>query len=216
MYSSYVFERELKRTKLALILAAAIPLQSNAKGAKKIQDNSFLVEDAYNQEAGVVQHIQSVMYNQRTKDWIYTFTQEWRVPDETHQFSYTIPVTRLANPGTTGVGDIVLNYRYQAVLKEHVALAPRLSVILPTGDYKKNLGAGATGMQTILPLSLELSEQFVTHFNLDATYTPSSKEAGALRHACLGFEHLFADQPTGEVDVDIVLEIDADKGQPEE
>ena len=43
------------------------------RGQKK-QDNSFLVEEAYNQEAGVVQHIQNVMYNQRTKDWFYTFT----------------------------------------------------------------------------------------------------------------------------------------------
>ncbi len=119
----------------ALILSTLVPLQCLAEGPKKIQDNSFLVEEAYNQEAGVVQHIQSVMYNQKTKDWFYTFTQEWPVPDETHQLSYTIPVTRLANPGATGVGDIVLNYRYQAVLKEHVAFAPRLSVILPTGDY---------------------------------------------------------------------------------
>jgi len=165
----------------ALILSAMFPVQVLAEGPKKIQDNSFLVEEAYNQEAGVVQHIQSVLYNQKTKDWFYTFTQEWPVPDETHQLSYTIPVTRLVNPGTTGVGDIVLNYRYQAVLKEHVAFAPRLSVILPTGDYKKGLGAGAAGIQTNLPLSLELSEQFVTHFNLGATYTPRSKEPGGAK-----------------------------------
>ena len=170
----------------ALYVASAVSLQCHAEEAKKIQDNSFLVEEAYNQEAGVVQHIQSVMYNQKTKDWFYTFTQEWPVPDETHQFSYTIPVTRQASPGTTGFGDIVLNYRYQAVLKEHVAFAPRLSVILPTGDYKKGLGAGAAGIQTNLPLSLELTEKFVTHFNVGATYTPDSREPGGAKANTIG------------------------------
>ncbi len=170
-----------KRVCYSLVLVAALPLACHAEGAKQIQDNSFLIEEAYNQEAGVVQHIQNVMYNQRTKDWFYTFTQEWPVPDETHQFSYTIPVTRLANPGTTGIGDVALNYRYQAVLKDHVAFSPRLSVILPTGDYKKSLGAGSAGIQTNLPLSLELSEKFVSHFNLGATYTPGSKEAGGAK-----------------------------------
>ena len=175
-----------KRAVWALAFVIGVPLHAAAQGSKKIQDNSFLVEEAYNQEAGVVQHIQSAMYNQKTKDWFYTFTQEWPVPDETHQLSYTIPLTRLANPGTTGVGDIALNYRYQAILKEHVAFSPRLSIILPTGDYKKGLGAGSAGLQTNLPLSLELSEKFVSHFNLGATYTQGSKEPGGAKANTLG------------------------------
>lgn len=87
----------------------------------------------------------------------------------------------MKNPGTTGLGDIALNYRYQAILKEHVAFSPRLSVILPTGDYKKGLGAGSAGIQTNLPLSLELSEKFISHYNLGATYTPGSKETGGAK-----------------------------------
>jgi hypothetical protein len=41
-----------------------------------IQDNSFLAEEAYNQEPGVVQHIQTFtpLWNSRT--WAYSFTQE--------------------------------------------------------------------------------------------------------------------------------------------
>lgn len=170
-----------------VIFSAVMPLQCLAEGAKQIQDNSFLVEEAYNQEAGVVQHIQSVMYNQKTKDWFYTFTQEWPVPNETHQLSYTIPITRLTDSGNTrGLGDIALNYRYQAILKDRVAFSPRLSVILPTGDYKKALGAGSAGLQANLPLSLELTENFVSHFNLGATYTPGSKEPGGAKANTLG------------------------------
>ena len=170
-----------------LVIALGLPLTASAEAAKKIQDNSFLIEEAYNQEAGVVQHIQSFMYLKQSKEWAYSFTQEWPFPDETHQLSYTIPVLRTPDPGaTTGVGDILLNYRYQAVAKEGVAFAPRLSIIAPTGDYKKGHGAGATGLQVNLPLSIELSDTVVTHWNLGGTYTPKSKEAGGARADTVG------------------------------
>ena len=43
---------------LAAMLAAAAPsAQAQDDGPKNIQDNSFLIEEAYNQEKGVVQHI---------------------------------------------------------------------------------------------------------------------------------------------------------------
>lgn len=119
-----------------------------------------MVEEAYNQEAGVVQHIQSFMYLKKSKDWIYTFTQEWPVPNETHQLSYTIPAAHICDPGnSSGIGDIAFHYRYQAVLKDHIALSPRFSVSLPTGDYKKGLANDSVGLQANIPLSLELSDK---------------------------------------------------------
>ena len=124
--------------KIAVALALAMPLQGIAEESKKIQDNPFLLEETYNQEAGVVQHIQSFIYMKKSKDWVYAFTQEWPFPDGTHQLSYTIPMVRLTDPSNaSGIGDLALNYRYQAILKDNTALAPRLSVILQTGAYKK-------------------------------------------------------------------------------
>lgn len=97
------------RFALARGLAMGMPALASAEGAKKIQDNSFLVEEAYNQEAGVVQHIQSFMYLRQSKEWAYSFTQEWPLGDETHQLSYTVPVVRVGDPDrSTGVGDIAL------------------------------------------------------------------------------------------------------------
>jgi hypothetical protein len=147
----------------------------DGKKVRKIQDNSFLVEEAYNQEPGVIQHIQSFQYMEGDK-WLYSFTQEWPVPRETHQFSYTIPVARLEAPDrNSGLGDLLLNYRYQAVLKEGIAASPRFSLLLPTGDYKKGLGTDTVGYQVNLPVSVELNDRFVTHWNLGWTYTPNSK-----------------------------------------
>lgn len=157
------------------LVASPALAEETKKEEKKIQDNSFLLEEAYNQEPGVVQHIQSFQYMKGDK-WLYSFTQEWPVPKETHQFSYTIPVMRLEGPDhSTGLGDILLNYRYQAILKEHIAVAPRFSLVLPTGDSRKGLGTDTVGYQVNLPISVELNDSFVTHWNLGWTFTPNSK-----------------------------------------
>lgn len=170
---------------IVLLLAAR---QVVADEAKKIQDNSFLVEEAYNQEPGVIQHIQTFEYLKQSKSWLYTFTQEWPVPRETHQLSYTIPVAHLGDGGPgTGLGDIALNYRYQLVMKEHLAVAPRFSLILPTGDYKKGLGTGTVGYQVNLPLSVELGDYWVTHWNAGTTYTPGAKAPSSARADVTGY-----------------------------
>jgi hypothetical protein len=160
-----------------------------AEEIKKIQDNSYLLEEAYNQEDGVVQHISVFQYLKKSKDWQYTFTQEWPVPKQTHQFSYTIPVTHLHDNDSTGVGDILLNYRYQAILQDRIALAPRLSLILPTGDYKKGLGTDTVGYQVNIPLSVELSDKLVTHWNMGATFTPDAKDNAGDKANVRGFNY---------------------------
>jgi hypothetical protein len=172
-----------------LALVAILPLQVMAEEAKKIQDNSFLLEEAYNQEDGVIQHIQLFQYMKKSKSWQYSFTQEWPIPKQAHQLSYTIPVAHIDGSDSTGIGDVALNYRYQAVFKDHIALSPRLSVILPTGDYKKGFGTDSVGIQTNIPLSVELTDKFVTHWNIGATYTPSSKEAGGAKADTTAFNY---------------------------
>ena len=178
---------------LPYIVLAALAFSGRpgfAEEVKKIQDNSFLLEEAYNQEDGVVQHIQMFQYFKKTKNWQYTFTQEWPVPKQTNQFSYTIPVVHMTDPANaSGIGDIALNYRYQAVFKDRIALSPRFSVILPTGDYKKGHGTDSVGLQANIPLSVELSDKFVTHWNIGATYTPNSKEPGGAKADTTGFNY---------------------------
>ncbi|MGH9557248.1 MAG: hypothetical protein ACRD2Y_15635 [Terriglobales bacterium] len=145
-----------------------------------IQDNSFLMEEAYNQERGVVQHISFFGRFWEGRDWTYTFTQEWPVnPAPRHQLSYTIAAGHagaLTGSGG-GIGDVALNYRYQLVGsgKDRVAFAPRFSVLLPTGDSRLGRGSGAVGFQTNLPLSITAARKLVTHWNAGATFTPSAK-----------------------------------------
>ena len=162
----------------AILLSGVNSLgQQNAVPAAEpgIQDNSFLVEEAYNQNFGVVQHISSFTRFWNSKDWNYTFTQEWPVPgDERHQLSYTLAAVHSGDfPGSgAGFGDVLLNYRYQLVGSgdTRVAFSPRLSLIFPTGDSSQEQGAGSFGVQTSLPLSVVLNKKLVSHWNLGATY----------------------------------------------
>lgn len=168
----------LRRLLPALLLAASLAAQEKKEGP--IQDNSFLVEEAYNQEDGVVQHISTFTRFQESKDWVYTFTQEWPVGGLKHQLSLTLPWQRLASlDGQQAFGDIALNYRYQLLGdgNARVAISPRLSLLLPTGDEKKGYGRGASGVQVMLPISWALSDTFVAHTNAGATRTPDARNA---------------------------------------
>lgn len=179
---------------IALITLAASMNVSADEAKKRIEDNSFLIEEAYNQEEGVIQYIQSYQYSKKTKNWNYTFTNEFPMPNQTHQFSYTVPLARVGdNPSFhSGLGDIALNYRYQLVKNDDVALSPRLSLILPTGQYKKGLGNGAMGYQVNIPLSVDLAEKWVSHWNAGATYTPKARDASGARSDIRGINYGFS------------------------
>jgi hypothetical protein len=147
-----------------------------------ISDNSFLIEEAYNQEDGVIQHIFNAIYtnDSRHRGWAFSFTQEWPFFSEDHQLSFTIPSTHLRDEGQqqNGIGDMLINYRYQ-VFKEGdniPAFAPRFSLILPTGNRDKGTGNGVVGYQWSLPFSKKVSSRFALHANLGLTYLPKVRE----------------------------------------
>jgi len=142
----------------------------------EITDNSFLVEEAFNQEAGVVQNI-FTWTRARQGKWNGSFTQEWPAPGMTHQFSYSIPFASTGE--AAGVGDALLNYRYQ-LRKETAggpAISPRLSVILPTGRESDELGGGTAGLDVNLPASKQFGD-FYVHANIGYTWLPDVQRTG--------------------------------------
>jgi hypothetical protein len=163
---------------LFLLWVAVSSLAAQDTDQHPIQDNSFLVEEAYNQEFGVVQHISGFTRLWPSGQWAYTFTQEWPIdPAPRNQLSYTLSLVP-AEDGRAGLGDTALNYRYQLVGngESRLAFAPRLSLLLPTGDSRLGRGAGGTGFQTSLPLSVVVSPHLVTHWNVGATFVPHAHD----------------------------------------
>jgi len=146
-----------------------------------IEDNSFLIEEAYNQEPGVVQHIFTAAYTKsgKTHGWGFNFTQEWPVFSQDHQFSYTIPSFHEVDDGSrvSGVGDILLNYRYQLLYEgdSKPAVAPRFSLILPTGNRLGGTGNNVVGYQFNLPVSKKITDRIALHGNAGATVYPHVK-----------------------------------------
>jgi hypothetical protein len=161
--------REVRRmrTATALLVVMVIAIgRAAAQEGEPVQDNSFLIEEAYNQDPGVVQHISmATVATTGSHDGVYTFTQEWPVGGLAHQLSYTLPWNRL--DGSSGNGDMLVNYRYQLLgdSNAQVAIAPRVTLLLPTGDAAKGRGAGGGGLQLAFPVSIVLSPRWVIHLN---------------------------------------------------
>src|SRR5882672_8468864 len=169
--------RRLKSVSLVVVAVLAVGPSGRPAFAQSrpISDNSFLIEEAYNQEPGVVQHISAWQRALRSAAWSFTFTQEWPVGTQTHQFSYTIPVQRTESPSHTGFGDAALNYRYQLRgAEERVAIAPRLSMLLPTGSSARGLGTGHVGVQLNIPVSVSLAPWLVSHWNAGISAVPQT------------------------------------------
>lgn len=163
-----------------LLAQSPPPRPEPREGPPPIEDNSFLIEEAYNQGRGVVQHISTFSRFAEGGGWEYTFTQEWPLGGRAHQLSYTIPISRNddASGARTGIGDVAINYRYQVGGLEQMGLAfaPRASLLLPTGASRRGFGSGGTGFQFNLPFSAELPARLVAHSNAGITYTPRARD----------------------------------------
>lgn len=163
---------------LLLFAGALAPLvpsaraQSSPSNEFQILDNSFLVEEAFNQEAGIYQNILSFL--RHDEEWELAFTQEWPVVSQRHQVSYTLAFGD-AGRGS-GLGDILINYRLQALMEGpgQPAFSPRLSLIVPSGDAALGLGDGSVGLQANLPFSKRTGSVY-WHWNAGFTWIPSAE-----------------------------------------
>jgi len=176
---------------LAVLSPAALVSQQPAAATAEsktpiIQDNSFLIEEAYNQEQGIVQHISTFRTHRGSSDFEASFTQEWPLGGITHQISYDLPLIRMNKE--SGIGDVRINYRYQLIGsgETRLAMAPRLSFTLPTGDWKVDRGSGGSRVESLVPVSYVISPLFTTHINAGVAVTPSARNSRGDRATAYG------------------------------
>jgi hypothetical protein len=193
---------------MAVETRALEPDTANSRPARNVDgmmDNSFLIEEAYNQEPGVVQHIFTAVYGldrlrgPDTRSLDLAFTQEWPVFSQRHQFSYTVPYQHIKTGGQSdhGLGDILLNYRYQAYFDPERlrGFAPRFSLVLPTGDAQRGFGDDTLGYQWNLPFSTAAGERWFFHANAGLTFLPHTAAGRDLLHYNLGASAIYAAKP---------------------
>ena len=172
--ASKVLVEALQVILLCLLLPLTAAGQTSQPSAPKqeafaILDNSFLVEEAFNQPPGIFQNIFG--FQRSSGAWEFAFTQEWPIGSVKHQFSYTLPFLDHFSR-STGVGDVMINYRYQAALDEPgiPAFSPRFSLILPTDSS----GDDSLGLQVNLPVSKQRGGLFF-HGNAGFTWLPRAQ-----------------------------------------
>jgi hypothetical protein len=163
----------------------------NTQGLSRIEDNSFLLEEAYNQERGVVQFIQAFQWNKKARSFDYTFANEIPITDEKHQFSYTIPVSMNKDDShSQGIGDVSLEYRTQWVKRrDEVLVATKFSLFTPIGSVKRGMGAGRYGVKANHAITSILSDFFVTHWNFGSTYYPQSENVEGGTNSTTSFNY---------------------------
>lgn len=157
-----------------IALALSLPVAAFAA----IEDNSFLLEEAFNQEWGVYQFIQKYSTSELAKGYEYTFENEIPITDKTQQFSYELAFARPESPGHGAVSDVGLNYRVQPYNKDGVIVAERFGLIVPTGRVDNDAGNGVFGFEFMQSASLLLNDYFITHFNFGFDVKPNAKSKG--------------------------------------
>ena len=198
-------------TAFVIVPAWLLPVSAQEAAPRIVEgiaDNSFFVEEAYNQEPGVVQHILTAAYftdamaGPDDESYELTFTQEWPLFTQKHQVGFTVPYCFIRSAGVSenGFGDALLNYRYQAWFNEETlgAFAPRLSLILPSGDEDRGLGDDTVGAQINLPVSTAIGDSWFVHFNAGTTILPDAASANNrdLTDFNLGASGIYAATPT--------------------
>jgi hypothetical protein len=139
-------------------------------GQPNIEDNSMFIEEAFNQERAVIQHISNLIIVGNKLQYVYT--QEIPMPTEKHQLSIGIVhnSNQNSNDVSSGFGDLFINYRPMLRSKTDWALViPRFTLIAPTGDAKYGFGTGGWGVQFNLAVTKRLNKKITTHWNAGAT-----------------------------------------------
>ncbi len=142
-------------------------------GQPAIEDNSMLIEEAFNQTVGSIQHISNLNFN--GGNLIYTYQQEIPLAGVKHQVSFgasyasmkkTEGLPGIGNNLTSGLGDIYINYRPLLWGKNDWALViPRFTLIIPTGNSRSGLGTGGWGGQFNMAVTKRLHRKVITHYN---------------------------------------------------
>jgi hypothetical protein len=170
--------RTLVRVALLLLAAAAEAPGQAPESPPPLRDNSFLIEEAYNQEPGIVQHVGTFSVG-RVDGWALGFNQEWPLGGMRDQLSIGLGLVDTGND--TRFGDIELGYRRQLVGESEstVLVAPRVSLLWLQAESGPDGHRDGVGGSVGLPVTFVLAPWLVTHWNAGLTVGPLRPIANA-------------------------------------
>ncbi len=145
--------------RVALALALLCAGAAHAQGGSQefpLRDNSFFIEEAFNQEPGKVQT--KFRFFRVEEDTELLVDQEWPLGSQRHQLSFTLPFRVDPEEELFRLTDVRLTYSLQAQEEDAVrpAFTPRLTAILPTAREEDEEGQGNPGIELLLPFSKQV------------------------------------------------------------
>lgn len=156
-----------------------------------LQSNALLVETAYHQDEGELQHSFSFARGNRG-NWSFNFTEEIPLGGEKHQLSFSLPaqMVRDGADGIRGFGDTKFEYSYflYGSNSSRITIAPGFGLTIPTGNSRKELGAGASGVSFKIPVSVMLSKRCASNSTFETTFTKSARNHEGERAYVTDFE----------------------------
>lgn len=155
-----------------LIMIFAGYLFAQDEYPESITGNTFLIEDAYNQDARVVQHILKFSFTKPSDENLIFFAQEWPLFSHAHQIGFSFYYAWLlrGEDVVVPIRPLSVNYRYQLVDEDQwAAMAPRISIVLP---LKKDYPYGNIGYQFNVPVSKRVHEKWIAHVNAGVMLQP--------------------------------------------
>ena len=128
-----------------------------------ITDNSFFVEEAFNQEPGIFQNL-LVFERSGPRGWDAKFVQEWPVGSMRHQFSYSLGFAR--DGGASRFNGTSFDYRHQLWVEGpgRPAFSPRLSLLVSRDDSETGVDESGAGIEMNLPFSKRIGPTYL-HWN---------------------------------------------------
>ena len=159
---------------LSVIWLALLPVKAISQH-RGVADNSFFLEEAYNQEDRVVQHIISVTIPaHRVDQGTISFTEEVPLSGQKHQLALTIPY-EVREFYEDGMGDLSIHYRYQLLpATDRFAMSPRLSVMYGSTIGSAGVYDAALGFELGIPVSAQIGNRLDLHLNASAACWPNA------------------------------------------
>jgi len=137
-----------------------------------ITDNSFFVEEAFNQEPGVVQNL-FVFERSGPQGWDAKVVQEWPFLGQRHQVSYSLGFAR--DGRASQFSGVSLDYRLQLWSEGagRPAFSPRASLLMDRENPATPVEDGAVGVEVNLPFSKRSGRMYL-HWNGGVRWFPSA------------------------------------------
>lgn len=133
----------------------------------RIEDNSLLLEEAYNQKPGELQLIQTYeTFKDERPD--YNIELEAPLSGTTHQLAIAFGKEKTFS-------DVELGYRFQAINVDGKILTEGLRLILPTGSLENESDHGVVGYEWLQSATVIFSEKISHHWNLGVRIYPNAE-----------------------------------------